>query len=268
MRARIVTREEMIMRIPSFLSLAGAAALLIAFGCASSRDLAANATDPASAPTPDAAVSVRPAMTMPTITVGEGATRPTISPMNERERSRRAVFAAATEGVRFDADRVVVETPLVGDAPAFNAAGWAALELGDRDDAIASFVKAVRSAPDDADGYAGLAEALARKSKMDLALAAYRSAIDLRPDDRDLRYDYAQRLSWSNDRAGAAREMRAALTIDPTFGPAHERLAIWSYYDGDYAAAWRHVHAAEAGGKPVPPQFVQLLSAQMPDPAG
>ena len=60
--------------------------------------------------------------------------------------------------------------------------------------------------------------------------------------------------------------LKEALRLDPACGPAHQRLAIWSYYQGDFAGAWKHVYAAREAGDPVPPQFLEQLRARMPEP--
>ena len=56
------------------------------------------------------------------------------------------------------------------------------------------------------------------------------------------------------------------LAVDPNHAKTHERLAIVLYYLHDYQQSWRHVHAAEALGHQVPPQFRPLLEARMPEP--
>jgi len=72
---------------------------------------------------------------------------------------------------------------------------------------------------------------------------------------RDAEYDHA------------IAHMQQVLGLDPEYAPAHERLAVWHYYRGDYAEAWDHVHAARDLGHDMPGQFMNLLTAQMPDPA-
>jgi tetratricopeptide (TPR) repeat protein len=64
----------------------------------------------------------------------------------------------------------------------------------------------------------------------------------------------------------AIEEMNALLAIDDDFAIAHERLAIWHYYLGNYDDAWRHVQRARELGHELPAQFLPLLRSMAVDP--
>ena len=68
------------------------------------------------------------------------------------------------------------------------------------------------------------------------------------------------------DACGVCGEIKNECAIDDDFARAHDRLAVWNYYTGEYAAAWQHLHLAESYGQAVPAQLVQLLQSRMPDP--
>jgi len=194
------------------------------------------------------------------------------SPVNERSRRSQAAWAAAIEGLSFETGLVVVQQPPttsdMAAARRLMEQGDAEQEINLRTRAVAAYAAAVRAAPDLPEAYAALGEAMIAKGKTDLAIACYRTVIDLRPENIEARVELANALAREMRYEEATTEMEAALVLDPDHGPAHERLAIWSYYDEDYATAWAHVRAARAAGHEMPPQFITLLSGKMPEPAG
>ena len=59
--------------------------------------------------------------------------------------------------------------------------------------------------------------------------------------------------------------MNGVVQAQPDNVKAHERLAIWHYYLGEYETAWSHVHRAQNLGHAMPPQFIVLLQKQAPE---
>jgi tetratricopeptide (TPR) repeat protein len=193
------------------------------------------------------------------------------SPVNERSARERAEWEAAIAGLSFDTGRVVVDAP---PARSNEARATRLLEEGDaelasnhRTKAVAAYAAAVRAAPDLPHAYVVLGEAMITKGKTELAIACYRTTLDLQPQDFETRVALAETLAREMRHEEAIAEMDAVIAAVPGHGRAHERLAIWHYYDGDYAAAWRHVRAARAAGHEMPPQFITLLSGKMAEPA-
>jgi tetratricopeptide (TPR) repeat protein len=193
-----------------------------------------------------------------------------ISPVNERSRRSQAAWAAAIEGLNFETGRVVVEQPPaagdVAEARRFLEQGEQEYAANRRTETVAACAAAVRAAPDLPEAYAALGQAMIAKGKTDLAIACYRTVIDLQPENIEARVELANALAREMRYEEATTEMEAVLGLDPAHGPAHERLAIWSYYDEDYATAWAHVRAARAAGHEMPPQFITLLSRKMAEP--
>jgi tetratricopeptide (TPR) repeat protein len=66
----------------------------------------------------------------------------------------------------------------------------------------------------------------------------------------------------------AGKEFQNALALRPSFGEAHNNLAVVFYYRRDYPACWEHLRAAEHAGVRVDPRFKEELSAIFPEPAG
>lgn len=64
----------------------------------------------------------------------------------------------------------------------------------------------------------------------------------------------------------AISQYRAALSINPSIGSAHNNLAVALYWVGDYEEAWREAYLAASCGVPPDPGFLEALSEEMPDP--
>ena len=116
-----------------------------------------------------------------------------------------------------------------------------------------------------ADAWVGLGRALSRTGKLEYAEAAFRTAIEADAEHPAARYRLSMTL-WATSRFDEAMAEMTALTDDGDYSEAHERLAVWSYYVGDHAEAWRHVHRARALGQDVPAQLIPLLQQHMLDP--
>ena len=181
---------------------------------------------------------------------------------------KRARFAAAVSGLRFDTGVVEVEPFAEYDADF----SWtrleeatALVEAGRALKAIGAYRDSIRWAPDLADAYNGLGMTLRLENKMSEALAALRTALQLDPAFVDARFNLAITRWMNGEPAEATHQMQQVVRQQPDHALAHERLAIWSYYAGEAHAAWRHVRAAQALGHALPPQFMALLGSRMPE---
>ena len=182
---------------------------------------------------------------------------------------KKARFDAAVEGIAFEDGFVVVVAPTGEDhaaAAAHHTEGLTRLRGNRRTGALAALTLAVRADPQWAEAYHGLGKALQAKGKDEHALAAFRTAVSLDPGYTQAQYEVASTLSGMGQRQEAIEQMRLVLETDPGNAAAHERLAIWYYYEHDAVAAWRHVHAARDLGREPPPQFLARLHGQMPEP--
>ncbi|MBT8485849.1 MAG: tetratricopeptide repeat protein, partial [Phycisphaerae bacterium] len=177
------------------------------------------------------------------------------APVSERDLARKRAFEDAIRGLRFEGERVIVDDRLPGsdeDARTLFQAGRDLHETNQRTAAIKSYARAVRTAPDRPDLYVGLGDAFITKGRTDLAVAAYRTAAELDPTNPEPLSRLALTLSREGRAGEAIRTMHALLAVDPDHAVAHERLAIWHYYDGDDVAAWRHVQETRRVGHDVP----------------
>ncbi|MHC4413984.1 MAG: tetratricopeptide repeat protein [Planctomycetota bacterium] len=193
-----------------------------------------------------------------------------VMPEDPRSERAEALFQVAVRGLSFETGFVdVVDLLDRSDrsvAMRHQAEGLEALESNRFTDAVARLTFAVRAAPDWPVAYHGLGQALEAKGRTEHAVASYRTALRLEPGRVDARFDLASALARLGREHEAIEEMERVCELDPQRGEAQERLAIWSYYTGDNAAAWRHVHAAHDLGRTLPPQFMALLEGQMAEP--
>ena len=203
---------------------------------------------------------------------GDAVLAPSPAPPSEY---RRALLAAAMRGLRYDADRVEIDRPAAEtivagedhqEAFAELARGRTLLQQNAVIQAIAAFTKAVLLAPEEPTTYEGLGTALLAKRKHQEAAAAFRTALSLDPDSIEARSGLADARQRQGRLEEAIAEWGKLVRAEPTHARAHARLAAALYYTGDDAAAWEHVHAAEALGQDMPPQFRRLLADRMPEP--
>jgi tetratricopeptide (TPR) repeat protein len=157
--------------------------------------------------------------------------------------------------------------PDAGASAAALAEGHALIAANRRDEAVAAMTRAVLLAPESAPAYEGLGDALTVRRKIPEAAAAFRAGLELDPGSASLHFKLGDGLVRLEQREEAIALLRRALELEPAHAQARERLALQLYYTGRPAEAWAEVHAAEALGQAVPPQFRALLARALPEPA-
>ena len=190
-------------------------------------------------------------------------------PRRPLDQIQEARFLEAVSGLDFQTGLVVVVEPTGEDrqrARVYHAQGQQKLQANRRTGALAAFTRAVRTDPDWAVAYNSLGGALQTKGKGEHALAAFRTAVSLDPRYTEAQFNLASALARLNRHTQAIEQMKRVLALDPRHGAAHERLAIWYYYQQNTAAAWRHVHSAQELGRQPPAQFLARLEGQRPQP--
>jgi Flp pilus assembly protein TadD len=188
------------------------------------------------------------------------------------ERKARAMSGLVYASGRAVVDPVAASAKVGAQDPAraesLHVQGRGELEQNLVVEAIDSFTRAVLLAPEEARHYSGLAEAFLAKRMVPEALACLRVAVDLEPGSATLRFQLGEALARADLREQAVGELRESLALDGTNVTAHERLAVQLYYLGDLAGAWSEVHACEARGGAVAPQFRALLAGVAVEPSG
>lgn len=186
------------------------------------------------------------------------------------------LVSAAMRGIRYEGGTLEIDAEVApslvdGPDPAASARaleeGRRLIAINRRDEAIAAMTRAVLLAPSSADALEGLGQALTVRRKYPQAAAAFRAALEQDPGRAELHVELADVQVRLDDREAAVDGLRRALELDPEHAKARERLALQLYYTGRPQAAWDQVHASEARGHAVPPQFRLLLAQACPEPA-
>ena len=102
--------------------------------------------------------------------------------------------------------------------------GWACLDKGKYDDAIADFDKAIALDPNDAAAYGNRGNAYYSKGEVDRAIADYTKAIALDPKLVQARYNRGIAYRKKGDKEQAIADFRKALEIDPSDQDAKNSL--------------------------------------------
>lgn len=152
-----------------------------------------------------------------------------------------------------------------GDFTALSELGVAYSKLGRWEDAVGSFQQALRIRPDDRDMRYGLAVAMMGRRDFAGAAEQFSAILEHDPDWPDAHHNLSVALLQLGRIDDAIRHAQSALELKPDYGLAHRQLAAALYVKGEYAAAWREVRLARQYGAPPSPQFLQQLSAKMPE---
>ncbi len=182
---------------------------------------------------------------------------------------KEARFLQAIEGLNFETGLVVVDP--IGRRPNTRLAskhhdqGVEAYNQNRIIDAITLENKAVRTDPNWPLAYNGLGRALLGEGEGELAAAAFRTALLLDEQYTEARFNLSYAVAGLGNQEEAIELMNGVVRAQPDNVEAHERLAIWNYYIGEYETAWSHVHRAQNLGHAMPPQFIVLLQKQAPE---
>jgi predicted O-linked N-acetylglucosamine transferase (SPINDLY family) len=98
------------------------------------------------------------------------------------------------------------------------------MDMGQLDDAIASYQHAVRLKADYADAHYNLGRALQCKGRFDAAITAYRLAIGLKPDYDDAHYNLAASFMSVGKPDDAIAAYQQAIRFKPDLADAHSNL--------------------------------------------
>ena len=137
---------------------------------------------------------------------------------------------------------------------------------GRLDEAVESFDKALAMRPNDPRSHSDLGAALVARGDVEAGIEHYQQALRLKPDYVEAHLNLGTALGMRNKLKESIYHLREAARLAPKKPAAHMNLAVALYYRGDYAAAWREVHACRALGVKLDPRFVKDLSAKAPDP--
>ena len=123
------------------------------------------------------------------------------------------------------------------DPDAHNNLGIALKELGDLDDAIASYNTALQLKPNYPDAHNNLGNALKQKGDLTAAVASYNTAIKLNPSDPDAHNNLSIALQEKGDLDAAIASYNTALQLKPNDPKTHNNLGIALQEKGHHNAA-------------------------------
>ena len=121
--------------------------------------------------------------------------------------------------------------------------GFVFQELGNSDEAIEHFRRAVEISPGFAGPQSNLAFALEKRGELDEAIEHFRRAVEIGPGFAGLRYNLAFALQKHGDLDEAIKQYHEALRIDPAYASAHYGLGNILFKKGDLDGAiqyYRH----------------------------
>ena len=121
--------------------------------------------------------------------------------------------------------------------------------------------------PDHTESLTNLGDVRARQGELEQAADLYAKAAEVDARNVIARHRLGQITAQGAQLSRAVALYREALSIDHGNAPVHLSLAIALAQSGDYPGAWQHVREAKRLGLEPPPDFIQLLTRAMPEPA-
>jgi cytochrome c-type biogenesis protein CcmH len=177
--------------------------------------------------------------------VGQAVSTPASAPAARRPSgmlSAVTLFALAVVVAGY----ATIGTPQALDPAARSARGGAgdhAITAQQIQGMIDKLAARLKEQPDDADGWAMLGRSYAVLGQPQQALPAFKRAMELRPDDAALLADYADMLALANNRnleGEPSRLIARALELDPNNLKALSLAGTAAFLRKDYALALRH----------------------------
>lgn len=175
-------------------------------------------------------------------------------------------FEAATAGLIYDLDRVVVDPEWVpeqiGETSARELMAIADQARKDRRRLVAlrASTDAVLAAPWMPESYRGLGDDLRSIRLFGRAAAAFLTALEIDPASNETRFSAANALQNAGRIERAVEELTNVITADPSHAEAHSRLASGLFLLGENDRAGDHLRTAVENGAVVPTHLETLLN--------
>jgi len=119
----------------------------------------------------------------------------------------------------------------------YNSLGAVLIELGQADEALTAFDKAIELQPDYAEAHNNRGNALLKQRRGERAIAAYQAAIRIKPDYAQAYSNLAHSLHLQGAWTAAAEACRKAISLAPQSAEAHHNLGMILAVQGQYAQA-------------------------------
>ncbi len=98
------------------------------------------------------------------------------------------------------------------------------------------------------------------------SVALFSHEVEVAPRSATGWYSLAGALNESGQYAEAVDAYEKAVQYKPGYMEAYYNMAVAAFKAGEYAQAWKAVHTAGELGASIQPEFLDALSAKMPDP--
>lgn len=158
----------------------------------------------------------------------------------------------------------------------FLARGWEYLSEGQLDTAAYRFNLGYLLDSKNVEVYWGLGVVSFQRLKFDESKQILRMGVDLSPDNVPLLVDLAtveiksfEQTKKPEDLNEAIKILNYAKELDSTYAQTYYALSNVDYYKEDYVKSWENLHQGRTRNfSLINLQFVQELSAKLPDPTG
>ncbi len=152
------------------------------------------------------------------------------------------------------------------NAPAFLCLGNSLIQNGHPNEGLKLILEAVNINQTNLQTYESLAIAYNQTGQLEKSAALYKELLKANPDSPNHNNGFADVLCKQNKFNEAISHHRRAIRAEPDNPLYHGNLAYTLYKKGDYPAAWKEFHLAQKGGLVPTQDFLQNLSAKMPEP--
>ena len=151
-------------------------------------------------------------------------------------------------------------------ASAFYGLGNVASFEKEYEEAALQYEQSLAIGPNHVPSLANLGAIRAYQGKLEEAEALFRRGLSLDPESFECHRQMGQFMLLQRKPAEAARHLEAALASRPNLGPLHTQLAAALFASRDFQGAWKHAREAERLGVTLPPNFLEALERQLPEP--
>jgi len=145
------------------------------------------------------------------------------------------------------------------DAQFYNNQGIAFDKIGQYDQAISSFNKAIEINPKYTDAYFNRGMAYAAKGQFNQAISDYNKVLESNPRDAEAYENRGLAYSKQGQLDQAISDFNKALEIDSTLTLAYYGRGVSYYFKQEYDKSWEDIKKAQALGYSIPAEFLDDL---------
>jgi len=141
--------------------------------------------------------------------------------------------------------------------------GTESLKIGDLDDAILNFTKAVERDPKLSAAYNNLALVYQRQGKLDFAISNFSKALELNPSYKEGYFGRGASYTSKGDYDKAIVDLTKAIELDKKYVDAYSVRAHCYLHKNEFAKSMEDVRAMEKLGKAADPKLLEALKKSL-----